>query len=76
MILRIDDTDIARNTQQSLDSIFDGLNWLELGWDEQYRQSERVALPAGNPAHLSPPGADRCRRRWPRGPREIRGARR
>jgi glutamyl-tRNA synthetase len=35
MILRIDDTDIARSTQQSLDSIFDGLNWLELGWDEQ-----------------------------------------
>ena len=44
MILRIDDTDIARNTQQSLDSIFDGLNWLELGWDEQYRQSERLDL--------------------------------
>src|SRR5437879_8538449 len=44
MILRIDDTDIARNTQQSLDSIFDGLNWLELGWDEQYRQSERLHL--------------------------------
>jgi glutamyl-tRNA synthetase len=44
MILRIDDTDIARNTQASLDSIFDGLNWLELGWDEQYRQSERLDL--------------------------------
>jgi glutamyl-tRNA synthetase len=44
MILRIYDTDIERNTQASLDSIFDGLNWLELGWDEQYRQSERLAL--------------------------------
>jgi glutamyl-tRNA synthetase len=44
MILRIDDTDVERNTQVSLDSIFDGLNWLDLGWDEQYRQSERVAL--------------------------------
>jgi glutamyl-tRNA synthetase len=44
MILRIDDTDIERNTQASLDSIFDGLNWLDLGWDEQYRQSERLAL--------------------------------
>src|SRR5712664_4645973 len=44
MILRIDDTDIGRNTQESLDSIFDGLNWLELGWDEQYRQSERLEL--------------------------------
>lgn len=44
MILRIDDTDVERNTQQSLDSIFDGLNWLDLGWDELYRQSERLDL--------------------------------
>src|SRR6202035_5439994 len=36
MILRIDDTDVERNTQTSLDSIFDGLNWLGLGWDELY----------------------------------------
>ncbi len=44
MILRIDDTDIERNTEQSLQSIFEGLSWLGLGWDEQYRQSDRVAL--------------------------------
>ncbi len=44
MILRIDDTDIERNTQASLDSIYDGLNWLGLGWDEFYRQSERGGL--------------------------------
>jgi glutamyl-tRNA synthetase len=44
MILRIDDTDVERNTQASLDSIFDGLNWLELPWDEFYRQSDRTAL--------------------------------
>jgi glutamyl-tRNA synthetase len=44
MILRIDDTDLERNTEASLESIFDGLNWLELGWDEQYRQSDRLAL--------------------------------
>ena len=44
MILRIDDTDVERNTQASLDSIFDGLNWLGLGWDEFYRQSERGDL--------------------------------
>jgi glutamyl-tRNA synthetase len=43
MILRIDDTDIGRNTEASLNSIFEGLRWLELGWDEQYRQSERLA---------------------------------
>lgn len=44
MILRIDDTDVERNTQASLNSIFDGLNWLDLGWDELYRQSERLDL--------------------------------
>ncbi len=44
MILRIDDTDVARNTQRSEDSIFEGLKWLDLSWDEQYRQSERLAL--------------------------------
>lgn len=44
MILRIDDTDVDRNTQASLDSIFDGLKWLELGWDEFYRQSDRLDL--------------------------------
>jgi glutamyl-tRNA synthetase len=44
MILRIDDTDVERNTQVSLDSIFDGLRWLDLGWDEEYRQSDRVEL--------------------------------
>src|SRR2546421_4805904 len=44
MILRIDDTDVDRNSQASLDSIFEGLNWLDLPWDEQYRQSDRVEL--------------------------------
>jgi glutamyl-tRNA synthetase len=46
MILRIDDTDAGRNTQTSEDSIFDGLRWLGLDWDEQYRQSERLDLHA------------------------------
>jgi glutamyl-tRNA synthetase len=44
MILRIDDTDVERNTQESLDSIFEGLKWLDLSWDEFYRQSERGDL--------------------------------
>src|SRR6267154_1404313 len=42
MILRIDDTDVDRNTQASLDSIFEGLNWLGLEWDEVYHQSQRL----------------------------------
>src|SRR3954452_15109474 len=44
VILRIDDTDVERNTQISLDSIYEGLEWLELGWDESYRQSDRLSL--------------------------------
>ena len=44
VVLRIDDTDLERNTEASLNSIFDGLNWLDLGWDELYRQSERLQL--------------------------------
>ncbi len=44
VILRLDDTDVERNTQASVDSIFDGLKWLNLGWDEEYKQSERLDL--------------------------------
>src|SRR6266481_4396916 len=41
MILRIDDTDVERNTDASLESIYEGLKWLGLTWDEHYRQSDR-----------------------------------
>jgi len=44
MILRLDDTDVERNTDASVNSIFEGLKWLGLGWDEEYKQSERGAL--------------------------------
>jgi glutamyl-tRNA synthetase len=44
MILRLDDTDVGRNTDASVNSIFEGLKWLGLGWDEEYKQSERGAL--------------------------------
>ncbi len=33
-LLRIEDTDRERNTQQSLDSILASLRWLGLDWDE------------------------------------------
>lgn len=44
MVLRIDDTDVDRNTEASLNSIYEGLNWLDLPWDEFYRQSGRLDL--------------------------------
>jgi glutamyl-tRNA synthetase len=44
MILRLDDTDVERNSDASVNSIFEGLQWLGLSWDEEYKQSERGDL--------------------------------
>jgi glutamyl-tRNA synthetase len=33
MLLRIEDTDRARSTQEAIDAILDGLTWLGLDWD-------------------------------------------
>jgi glutamyl-tRNA synthetase len=44
VILRLDDTDVERNTDASVNSIFEGLKWLGLAWDEEYKQSDRGAL--------------------------------
>src|SRR5215469_5613270 len=44
MVLRLDDTDVERNTEASVQSIFEGLRWLGLNWDEEYKQSDRLAL--------------------------------
>ncbi|HEY2083170.1 MAG TPA: glutamate--tRNA ligase [Verrucomicrobiae bacterium] len=34
LVLRIEDTDAARNTQEAVDVILNGLRWLGLNWDE------------------------------------------
>src|SRR5665213_4302396 len=44
MVLRLDDTDVERNTEASVQSIFEGLRWLGLSCAEEYKQSERLAL--------------------------------
>lgn len=53
MILRIDDTDMKRNTEESERGIFEGLRWIGINWDEgpdvggsygPYRQSERLDI--------------------------------
>lgn len=42
-LLRIEDTDIARNSQVSYDSILNGLKFLDLNWDEEpIYQSHRL----------------------------------
>ncbi|MCD6384482.1 glutamate--tRNA ligase, partial [Candidatus Sumerlaeota bacterium] len=52
-VLRIEDTDIERLHEDALSSIYDGLRWLGLDWDEgpevggpygPYRQSERLEI--------------------------------
>ena len=43
-ILRFDDTDTSRGTQEFADAIEQDLKWLGLVWDESYRQSDRMAL--------------------------------
>jgi glutamyl-tRNA synthetase len=52
-ILRIEDTDVERSTEDAVRAILDGLRWLSLDWDEgpdvggpvgPYRQLEREAL--------------------------------
>ncbi|WPD24994.1 MAG: glutamate--tRNA ligase [Candidatus Electrothrix scaldis] len=41
LILRIEDTDAERSTQESIEGILDGLQWLGLDWDEgPYFQTE------------------------------------
>ncbi|MEJ6593939.1 glutamate--tRNA ligase [Parasphingorhabdus sp.] len=43
-LLRIEDTDQARSTQEAIDAILEGLEWLGLDWDyEPVFQSERAA---------------------------------
>jgi len=53
LVLRIEDTDLARNTLEGYRSIIDSLNWLGIDWDEgpevggehgPYRQSERFPI--------------------------------
>jgi len=53
LILRVEDTDKTRNTEEAAAAIYEGLQWLELNWDEgphvggklgPYFQSERTEI--------------------------------
>jgi len=44
-ILRIEDTDVERSTQESVDAILQGMKWLGLDWDEgPFYQSDNFPL--------------------------------
>ena len=41
-VLRIEDTDLERNSQEAVDAILEGMEWLGLEWDEgPYYQTQR-----------------------------------
>ncbi|WP_064605496.1 glutamate--tRNA ligase [Photobacterium sp. J15] len=41
-VLRIEDTDLERSTQEAIDAILEGMEWLGLNWDEgPYYQTKR-----------------------------------
>ncbi len=42
-ILRIEDTDRSRSTDESIEQIFEAMTWLGLDWDEYCRQTDRTA---------------------------------
>ncbi|MBI4401634.1 MAG: glutamate--tRNA ligase [Nitrospirae bacterium] len=44
-ILRIEDTDQSRSTEEAIHAILDGMKWVGLDWDEgPFRQTERMDL--------------------------------
>src|ERR1041385_7623110 len=47
-ILRIEDTDVARNTQEAVNVILEGLRWLGLDWDEGPIAAEATAPGKGD----------------------------
>ncbi|KPF71591.1 glutamine--tRNA ligase [alpha proteobacterium AAP81b] len=55
-LLRLDDTDLARSTEESAQSIRTDLAWLGLAPDLEIRQSDRFALYEAALAHLAAAG--------------------
>ncbi|MDI6729324.1 MAG: glutamate--tRNA ligase family protein, partial [Thermodesulfovibrionales bacterium] len=44
-ILRIEDTDRSRSTEEYIEAIIEGMKWLKLDWDEgPYRQTDRFDI--------------------------------
>jgi glutamyl-tRNA synthetase len=58
-VLRIDDTDLSRNTKESEDAIFDAMDWLGLAPDEVWKQSNRLGMYINAAAKMVVSGAAR-----------------
>jgi glutamyl-tRNA synthetase len=82
-VLRLEDTDRERSTEEAVGYILDGLRWLELEWDEgPYRQTERSEryaerleeLLASDAAYWDPATAEDVRRAKERSSAGYRGS--
>ena len=52
-ILRIEDTDLSRSTEESIQEILESMRWLGLDWDEgPFRQTERQEIYTKKVMHL------------------------
>jgi glutamyl-tRNA synthetase len=66
-VLRVEDTDLERSTEEYLGSVLDALTWLGIDWDEGppspgYRQTERFEIYRAHAERLLAEGkAYRCR---------------
>src|SRR5258708_15823906 len=55
-ILRVEDTDLERSTEVSVNAIIEGMRWLGIDWDEgPFFQMQRLARYKEVPAPLIPP---------------------
>jgi len=82
-VLRLEDTDSERSTEEAVGQILEGLRWLELEWDEgPYRQTERgehyaerlEQLLASGAAYWDPATAEDVRRAKEGSPGGYRGS--
>ncbi len=59
-LLRFDDTDLERSKEEYVEGIREDMNWLGLSWDEEFRQSARLALYAETAETLKKAGLYPC----------------
>jgi len=62
-VLRIEDTDVARNTQEAVEVILNGLRWLGLDWDEGPISGDATGASKGNGPYFQSQRKDIYRRR-------------
>src|ERR1051325_10696340 len=57
-VFRIEDTDAARDSEESYQQLLDALRWLGLDWDEGVEAGRPVRVPRGGPRRRAQQGGD------------------